>query len=102
MVISSHDKTILRRLAEQWAAIAALPVHKEKAELWRRCNDLEKVRPMVWITEIPWHEFSGDDDLGRIGSRSGIWRLESTGNRSTWLFISYRPCFASSMGNRRR
>ena len=57
MTINDHDQSILRPLAEQWAGIAALPVHKEKAELWRQCNDLEKARPMVWITEIPWHEF---------------------------------------------
>lgn len=54
------DRDILRGLAEQLAAIAALPVQKEKAALWGRLNDLRSVRPMVWITEIPWHEFSAD------------------------------------------
>ena len=42
------------------AAIAALPVHREKARLWGRMNDRRSVRPMVWITEVPWHEFSDD------------------------------------------
>ncbi len=54
------DRDILRGLAEQLAAIAALPVQKEKAVLWGRLNDLRTVRPMVWITEVPWHEFSAD------------------------------------------
>ena len=45
------------------AQIAALPVHREKAELWRRLNDLESVRPMVWINEIPWHEMNVNDEL---------------------------------------
>ncbi len=55
-MISENDKGILRMLAEQQAKIAALPVHAEKAELWRRLNQLDTVRPMVWINEIPWHE----------------------------------------------
>jgi hypothetical protein len=24
--------------------------------LWRRLNDLEPVRRLVWINEIPWHD----------------------------------------------
>lgn len=54
---------VLRRLAEEWAAIAALPVHLEKACLWQKLNDLESVRPMVWINEIPWHEMNVDQEL---------------------------------------
>ena len=52
------EKETLRGLARELAAIAALPVHKEKAGLWRKLNDLESVRPMVWINEIPWHEMN--------------------------------------------
>lgn len=63
MSISQEDKDILRRLAEQQAGIAALPIHKEKAELWRRLNDLEPVRPLVWINEIPWNEMNVDGEL---------------------------------------
>lgn len=57
------DKEILRGLAEQLAVAAALPVHKETAMLWTRLNDLQSVRPMVWINEIPWHEMNVDDEL---------------------------------------
>ncbi|HUT18273.1 MAG TPA: hypothetical protein VM366_03865, partial [Anaerolineae bacterium] len=63
MQLSAHDADILRRLAEQQAEIAALPVHAEKAELWRRLNDLEPVRPLVWINEIPWHEMNVGGEL---------------------------------------
>jgi hypothetical protein len=38
-------------------------VHREKAELWRRLNDLDSARPMVWINEIPWHEMDVDGEL---------------------------------------
>ncbi|NCO32891.1 MAG: hypothetical protein AUJ92_10885 [Armatimonadetes bacterium CG2_30_59_28] len=64
MVIDSErDKAILRDLIAQYAEIARLPIHKEKAELWRRLNRLESVRPMVWINEIPWHEMNVNDEL---------------------------------------
>lgn len=54
---------ILKSLAEEWAAIAALPVHEEKTYLWQKLNDLESDRPMVWINEIPWHEMNYNDEL---------------------------------------
>ena len=63
MAISEKEREILRRLAEEQAKIAALPVHKEKAELWRRLNDLERVRPLVWINELPWNEMNVDGEL---------------------------------------
>jgi hypothetical protein len=63
ILISDADKTVLRTLAEETAAIAALPVQKEKAELWRRLNDRQSVRPMVWINEIPWHEMDVNGEL---------------------------------------
>ncbi|HET6487579.1 MAG TPA: hypothetical protein VFH83_14225, partial [Spirochaetia bacterium] len=36
---------------------------REKAGLWRKLNDLESSRPMVWINEIPWHEMNVEDEL---------------------------------------
>jgi hypothetical protein len=63
LTITTHDRDILRRLAEQQAEIAALPIHREKAELWRRLNDRQPVRPMVWINEIAWNEMNIDDEL---------------------------------------
>lgn len=67
--LTPSDREILRPLAEQYAAAAAQPVHREKAELWRALNDLRSVRPMVWITELPWHEFSEQSDELRLGCR---------------------------------
>lgn len=61
--VSPRDRDILRHLAEEIAAIARLPVHREKADLWRRLNHLEKTRPLVWINEIPWHEMNVNDEL---------------------------------------
>jgi len=61
--ILTQDRGILRRLAAEQAAIAQLPIQREKATLWRRLNDLEPVRPMVWINEICWNEMNVDDEL---------------------------------------
>jgi hypothetical protein len=63
IVLVESDRTLLRKLAEQVAAIAAETVHRQKAELWRRLNDRCSVRPMVWINEIPWHEMDVDGEL---------------------------------------
>ncbi|MBM3890971.1 MAG: hypothetical protein FJ388_17810, partial [Verrucomicrobia bacterium] len=63
IVLNEKDRTVLRRLMEEVAAVAALPVHRERAELWRRLNDLQSLRPMVWINEIPWHEMNIADEL---------------------------------------
>jgi len=61
--LASKDKDILRNLAEDVAQIAALPVHKEKARLWQKLNDLDSERPMIWINEICWHEMNVSDEL---------------------------------------
>ena len=61
--LSPRDKDVLRRLAGEIAGIAALPVHKEKARLWRKLNDLDSERPMVWINEICWHEMNVGGEL---------------------------------------
>jgi len=63
MKIPEKDKTVLRKLAEKVASIAALPIQKQKADMWRRLNDLEPVKPMVWINEIPWHEIESEVEL---------------------------------------
>jgi len=61
--LSARDREILRRLAAELPGIAALPVHREKAKLWQKLNDLESERPMVWINEICWHEMNVGDEL---------------------------------------
>lgn len=61
--LGERDRDVLRRLADQWAQLAALPVQQDKARLWQRLNDLRSERPLVWINEIPWHEMNVDDEL---------------------------------------
>ena len=63
IMLPRKGREILRRLAEEVARIAALPVHKEKSKLWTNLNDLKSVRPMVWINEVCWNEMNVDDEL---------------------------------------
>ena len=61
--LNQSDTDVLRGLADELAQIASLPVHQEKAQLWQRLNDLDSVRPMVWINEICWNEMNVNDEL---------------------------------------
>lgn len=63
ILLPAGDREILRTLASQIAEVAALSVHQEKARLWRKMNDLQSERPMVWINEICWHEMDVDGEL---------------------------------------
>ncbi|HVP18325.1 MAG TPA: hypothetical protein VMU36_04960 [Spirochaetia bacterium] len=63
ITLAPAERDVMKRLAGEIASIAALPVHREKADLWRSLNDLESERPMVWINEIPWHEMNVNDEL---------------------------------------
>ena len=65
--VSSKDRQILRKLASEIAEIASLDVQKEKIELWTKLNNLEKVRPLVWINpmqgQVPWNEIGIEKEL---------------------------------------
>ncbi len=84
IVLRPAEKDILRRLVADLAEIAALPVHREKALLWRRLNDLDSVRPMVWINEIPWHEMDVDGELTLRCDHPWARDLESTLRRTIY------------------
>src|ERR1035437_9487810 len=57
LLIDPDEKDVLRALAERVAALAALPIMKEKRELWRRHNRLEKTRPGIFFDpENGWEE----------------------------------------------
>lgn len=63
MSIPEKDLTIIRKLGEKIAEIAALPIQKKRKEMWSQLNSLKRVKPMVWINEIPWHEMDFNDEL---------------------------------------
>lgn len=55
MPIPTHDRALIRRLAERVAEIAALPIQPRKRDLWRRVNRLERVRPPIHIQALDWN-----------------------------------------------
>ena len=61
--IPAGDCDVLRRLAARKMEIGSLPIQKERRAMWTRLNRLQKVKPLVWIEEIPWHEMNYDDEL---------------------------------------
>jgi hypothetical protein len=54
---------VLRELALRYGEIASDPANGERREAWRRLNDLEPCRPLVWMNEICWNEMNVDDEL---------------------------------------
>ncbi|TFG61770.1 MAG: hypothetical protein E4H36_09620 [Spirochaetales bacterium] len=74
--LTAVEKDTLKKLGQELAGIAALPVHREKAELWQRLNDRNSVRPMVWINEIPWHEMNVNGELTLRTEHSWAQELE--------------------------
>lgn len=81
-MISTNERTILRKLAARVAEIAELPVQEETRALWKRLNGLDQQRPMVSIDQIPWQEINVEDEL-TLQTTDGFarlleWRLRET------------------------
>ena len=84
IVLTQMEINTLRNLGGQIAEIAALSVHQEKAELWKKLNDLKSVRPMVYINEIPWHEMNVDNELTLICENQWARDLEKNLRRTIY------------------
>jgi hypothetical protein len=64
MSISTRDRKTLRELGRRVAEVAAEPVQAQKAEMWRRHNDLQPARPMVLIfPEGSWREMLPREEM---------------------------------------
>ena len=59
-------------LAERYSEIAHLDVQKERLARYRATNDLEEVRPVVLIDEVPWGEIR-DEALAESCSPELVW-----------------------------
>jgi len=72
MSISPKDRQTLRELGRRVAEIAAEPMQAQKADLWRRHNDLQPARPLVlvfpegaWREMLPREEMTCEEGLAR-------------------------------------
>jgi hypothetical protein len=61
--MQSSDRTIIRELAKQYAALANSEEQQRANRRMKASNDLLIVRPPVLIDEIPWNELTSDPDL---------------------------------------
>ena len=59
----NSDARILRNLAWRYSELAYSSKNQENIKLHRAVNDLNQIRPVVLIDEIPWHEMNIDDEL---------------------------------------
>jgi len=91
IILTSNEKDVLRRLGEKISKIASLPIHKEKARLWQRMNDLQQERPMVWIDETPWHEMNVNDELTLQTTHHWARELEQELRRTIYQWEHF-PC----------
>jgi len=57
-VITDNDKSILRKVGEQYAEAAASPRNRENIRLWKCLNRGKMERPMVNIDQFPYHELN--------------------------------------------
>jgi hypothetical protein len=70
------DRSILRELAEKVAGHAASPPQRHKRELWRRHNDLEPVRPLVFCDpENGWNEILPSASLRCRSALARRWEM---------------------------
>ncbi len=82
--MSDRDRQIVRDLAKTYAEHAAEPENDRKRAMWTKLNRLEKVRPMVWINELPHGEFEEveedlhltcEDQVCRSVEKNVRWRI---------------------------
>ena len=95
MAISAKDRAIIRDVAKRIAEIAAHPRQKKTADLWRRLNNLERVRPMIILQDGTLHETSwktgnllkceGEEARGiEHGLRAHVYHWEHLRDDSLW------------------
>jgi hypothetical protein len=76
LFVSSHDRGVLRALAEQVAAIAARTSMAECRELWAAHNMLGSTRPLVFCDpENGWNEVITSDQLASQGKLARGWEM---------------------------
>lgn len=76
LCFTAAEKKRLRSLAGKVAEIAALPVQREKAELWTRHNDLETSQPLVFIDpENGWNECIPASGLLCADPLARVWEM---------------------------
>lgn len=59
----TNDQAVLRSLAGKYRIYAESEHNAQRAKLHKASNDLQMIRPVVLIDELPWHEMELEDEL---------------------------------------
>jgi hypothetical protein len=75
--MTAADRAVLRRLAEEVAAIAQTPRMAETRSLWTKHNQLEKTRPLVFCDpENGWNEIVTEAQMQCRGTLAHRWEMD--------------------------
>jgi len=86
------DKKILRSLAERYSEISRLGIQKERIERYYKTINMDEVRPIVLIDEVPWGEIK-DDELNIRCEMSEHWWLEQRLRQSLYQWDHFQVDF---------
>ena len=77
LVIDNREKELLRGLALQVADIANHPCQDQQRNLWRRHNDLQETRPLIFCDpENAWYEIFPAASLKCKNALARIWEFK--------------------------
>ncbi len=86
------DRDVIRKLLTEVKEIADSGENQEKIEGWKKINSLQRHRPMLWITEIPWGEFENNiDELKPLCESKNLREWERHIRRQLFT-LKHLPC----------
>ncbi len=83
------DLRILRPLAERYSEIAHLDVQAERVERYHQTINLEQIRPVVLIDEVPWGEIHDPALVNQCQYEEHLW-LEGLLRRSLYQWQHFQ------------
>ena len=108
--IKDKDLKILRDLGKKYVEIATLPIQDKRIEMWKRLNDLKKVKPLILVNEVYcWNELNINNELTNNTSSIFCQRIETELRRTLYQWehmqgdmvvepLIYSPCIIENTG----
>lgn len=90
MNISIRDRDTLRALATKYMEYALSEQNNKNRELWRALNNMNMQKPMVTITQLPWHEMDVDGFLVNTVEDTYFRKVETTLRRDIYQWEHMR------------
>ena len=84
-----ENRNILRTLAERYSEIANLEIQKKRMDRYEKTINLNEVRPVVLIDEVPWGEIADEALVNRCENGEPR-RLEQRLRRSLYQWDHFQ------------